>query len=96
MRSVDECELCWLCFFFDDPATTEIYTLSLHGALPFLAWFHGSEGREGGRCTGEEAAPRPTLQVAVEAITHIRRLRDALTTKRDDDSASSSFMARAV
>ena len=61
-----------------------------------LAWFHGSEGREGGRCTGEEAAPRPTLQVAVEAITHIRRLRDALTTKRDDDSASSSFMARAV
>src|SRR5689334_23793365 len=24
------------CFFFDDPATTEIYTLSLHDALPIL------------------------------------------------------------
>src|SRR5438552_19197643 len=26
-----------LSFFFDDPATTEIYTLSLHDALPILA-----------------------------------------------------------
>src|ERR1044071_10495732 len=30
--------LCWLCFclcfFFNDTATTEIYTLSLHDALP--------------------------------------------------------------
>src|SRR5690349_23693669 len=25
------------CFFFNDPATTEIYTLSLHDALPILA-----------------------------------------------------------
>ena len=26
----------WLCFFFNDTATTEIYTLSLHDALPIL------------------------------------------------------------
>src|SRR3712207_9048809 len=26
--------LCVLCFFFNDTATTEIYTLSLHDALP--------------------------------------------------------------
>src|SRR5690349_24914231 len=25
-------------FFFNDPATTEIYTLSLHDALPILIW----------------------------------------------------------
>src|SRR5580658_11255936 len=25
-------------FFFNDPATTEIYTLSLHDALPIAAW----------------------------------------------------------
>src|SRR3712207_8195671 len=25
-------------FFFNDPATTEIYTLSLHDALPIWAW----------------------------------------------------------
>src|SRR5688572_32874858 len=26
----------YACFFFNDPATTEIYTLSLHDALPIL------------------------------------------------------------
>src|ERR1044071_1153457 len=29
-------ELCCCCFFFNDTATTEIYTLSLHDALPVL------------------------------------------------------------
>src|SRR6266480_7677978 len=29
--------LCVLCFFFNDTATTEIYTLSLHDALPISA-----------------------------------------------------------
>src|SRR2546430_12640259 len=28
--------LCFLFFFFNDPATTEIYTLPLHDALPIL------------------------------------------------------------
>src|SRR3989337_3655063 len=29
----------WLCFFFfNDTATTEIYTLSLHDALPISPW----------------------------------------------------------
>src|SRR3712207_8177331 len=29
---------CYFCFFFNDTATTEIYTLSLHDALPICAW----------------------------------------------------------
>src|SRR3712207_8666813 len=29
-----------LCFFFNDTATTEIYTLSLHDALPICALAH--------------------------------------------------------
>ena len=29
------------CFFFNVTATTEIYTLSLHDALPILAWEFG-------------------------------------------------------
>src|SRR2546426_3048385 len=29
---------CTVCFFFNDTATTEIYTLSLHDALPILWW----------------------------------------------------------
>src|SRR5215216_6916316 len=28
---------CFVCFFFNDTATTEIYTLSLHDALP-ISW----------------------------------------------------------
>src|SRR3712207_7084489 len=27
-----------ICFFFNDTATTEIYTLSLHDALPICPW----------------------------------------------------------
>src|SRR5690554_7644628 len=33
-------------FFFNDTATTEIYTLSLHDALPIL---RGGPGRQGGQ-----------------------------------------------
>src|SRR5438874_4215498 len=29
-------------FFFNDPATTEIYTLSLHDALPISLWLYGA------------------------------------------------------
>ena len=31
------CFVLWLCFFFNDTATTEIYTLSLHDALPICS-----------------------------------------------------------
>ena len=37
-----------MCFFFNDPATTEIYTLSLHDALPISSYLderlHGGKG----------------------------------------------------
>src|SRR6266540_5975498 len=43
-------------FFFNDTATTEIYTLSLHDALPISAWrFSSSAFRCAGRCS---ASPR--------------------------------------
>src|SRR3712207_7900535 len=42
--------MCWLFCFFNDTATTEIYTLSLHDALPI------SRASEGGR----RAAPART------------------------------------
>src|SRR4029434_6328812 len=41
---------CYL-FFFNDTATTEIYTLSLHDALPI---WRGEEGRGGEEKRGEE------------------------------------------
>src|SRR5260370_26969191 len=38
-------------FFFNDTATTEIYTLSLHDALPIYMWSNGSQRRRGRRDT---------------------------------------------
>src|SRR2546430_10010498 len=35
-----------LFFFFNDTATTEIYTLSLHDALPICAYVRGAYGRQ--------------------------------------------------
>src|SRR3712207_8358088 len=40
-------------FFFNDTATTEIYTLSLHDALPIFALENGKLLRHGGRAVGE-------------------------------------------
>src|ERR1044071_10521603 len=34
---ISSCAFCCLFFFFNDTATTEIYTLSLHDALPISA-----------------------------------------------------------
>src|SRR5688572_31286216 len=43
-------------FFINDTATTEIYTLSLHDALPIFVVQHGErlEGRHGGRADGRQ------------------------------------------
>ena len=41
MSKIEDRECGRLCFFFNDTATTEIYTLSLHDALPIshlLVW----------------------------------------------------------
>src|SRR6266496_6022833 len=40
----------FLCFFFNDPATTEIYTLSLHDALPIWPSRYGSCSRQRRSC----------------------------------------------
>src|SRR5215211_8995662 len=45
-------QLCIYLFFFNDTATTEIYTLSLHDALPIL-----SQARTGP--PGDRSRPRP-------------------------------------
>src|SRR3712207_8507937 len=46
-------------FFFNDTATTEIYTLSLHDALPILAsgkfWAETISGRHGNRRRAERS-----------------------------------------
>src|SRR5438270_14036775 len=42
-------------FFFNDTATTEIYTLSLHDALPICAGQQGQEVLREERCPGDLA-----------------------------------------
>src|SRR5437867_6864290 len=42
----------FLFFFFNDTATTEIYTLSLHDALPISARIHVPRLRRGRLCGG--------------------------------------------
>src|SRR5690242_20883672 len=56
--------MCYLFFFFNDPAPTEIYTLSLHDALPILVFGAGAcvppppweEGQDGTTAPGGVAA----------------------------------------
>src|SRR2546429_6078102 len=45
-------------FFFNDTATTEIYTLSLHDALPI--WLHGESAAP--ECWGQARGGRSTRQ----------------------------------
>src|SRR2546421_2168612 len=52
------CSVCF--FFFNDTATTEIYTLSLHDALPICARAGPADGPEGalaGRAEADHLAP---------------------------------------
>src|SRR3989441_13358353 len=44
-------------FFFNDTATTEIYTLSLHDALPIFSFPGLASGTKGGSCAGSPRGP---------------------------------------
>src|SRR5690349_23884056 len=58
--------LCWFSFFFTDPATTEIYTLSLHDALPIccvlLSSRDGTRSAYGTRLYAKAAASANTTR----------------------------------
>src|SRR2546430_12617685 len=47
-----------VCFFFNDTATTEIYTLSLHDALPIYRRHRGDGRRRGRRLSGRQRLAR--------------------------------------
>src|SRR5256885_1006207 len=62
--------LFFLFFFFNDTATTEIYTLSLHDALPIYRKLHRAARREHGGRRHPHEAPRPAHRVADRAVLH--------------------------
>src|SRR5579883_2199962 len=63
-------------FFFNDPATTEIYTLSLHDALPICALRGRVRGRGG-------SGHRPLL--------HLTRFRDRKSTRLNSSHVKISY-----
>src|SRR3712207_7290240 len=65
--------MCTVIFFFNDTATTEIYTLSLHDALPICP-ARGGTARRGARPrTCRRAGSRPTSTGDRRALDAARR-----------------------
>src|SRR3712207_8504394 len=74
-----------LCFFFNDTATTEIYTLSLHDALPI--WAQGRRHRGHPVRARVPRGPRP------RAVRRARRRgrRDRKSTRLNSSHANISY-----
>src|SRR5215207_11756778 len=53
------CQIFFFFFFFNDTATTEIYTLSLHDALPISRFFPSIWLSRTSRCPTRSAGPFP-------------------------------------
>src|SRR5476649_2826712 len=76
-------EIFLLFFFFNDTATTEIYTLSLHDALPICAAGRGVVRRARDawsqtRCGDAFRDPRRTARLAPERAHGVRRVLGAV------------------
>src|SRR3712207_7994113 len=68
-------------FFFNDTATTEIYTLSLHDALPI--WRCDRDGR-----LGLDGNPAPPLPERPQRVTGSGHRRDRIGDRRRQDRKS--------
>src|SRR5258707_8150921 len=69
-------------FFFNDTATTEIYTLSLHDALPIYER-NGAVGQRDPELTDEVAAGRDLGRNGGEAVGEVRARK---LIEEDDDA----------
>src|SRR6266567_4111062 len=84
MHLVVASELSSLIFFFNDTATTEIYTLSLHDALPISCWTAACSrsvpsGRLGDAVNGRAGAWSRTVETTrVASIMSIATLRGGI------------------
>src|SRR5258707_6149285 len=66
------CHIFFIFFFFNDTATTEIYTLSLHDALPIFA--RGNRGQDRGRDRDQCARGGDGAAVARRSEEHTSEL----------------------
>src|SRR6185369_15091020 len=101
---IDACTLvsrqhCLFFFFFNDTATTEIYTLSLHDALPISA--HGSKDRRGPtpaamRCSWAALRAERQRQLEHSAMGNVLCRRKPAAVRLDDRTADRQADAEAV
>src|SRR5438876_2602842 len=71
-------------FFFNDTATTEIYTLSLHDALPI--WMH----RPGSSCSATDAGGRHRKYLSEQEIS-VLTMSDRKSTRLNSSHPSISY-----
>src|SRR3712207_7047360 len=77
-------------FFFNDTATTEIYTLSLHDALPISEVGVTSETSSRGNSTPSSSGPR-ARRVAASSQSPRRGARDRKSTRLNSSHANISY-----
>src|SRR5256885_10715026 len=77
-------------FFFNDTATTEIYTLSLHDALPISRGSDDDHRRRGVRPRERRAFPARGPAVRADRVPHdeLRQLRPARLDRPETDRKS--------
>src|SRR3712207_8822104 len=83
-------------FFFNDTATTEIYTLSLHDALPIWRFGYPRPQRSSGQhrlyIHGEVAALRDALQEGLSISSAVSRAREiGKSTRLNSSHANISY-----
>src|SRR3712207_7082615 len=80
-------------FFFNDTATTEIYTLSLHDALPIWLALLVAGGAEAARVGRGRGAPRLTdlLALRLAARAAERAAQDRKSTRLNSSHANISY-----
>src|SRR5256885_11756152 len=69
------------CFFFNDTATTEIYTLSLHDALPIL--FEAADVHVSAAGTTESGGFLPNGRLEFQSTTLLRLITLAYSVRSD-------------
>src|SRR3712207_8127648 len=79
----------YVIFFFNDTATTEIYTLSLHDALPISLYQAKDAGRDGLAVFDDDIRRQIWERVTIEAD-----LRDALADDGRSEEHTSELQSR--
>src|SRR2546430_17188652 len=77
-------------FFFNDTATTEIYTLSLHDALPIFEHVHANKGTGGKSRIGRGDARHGTWKAHLDVIA-LRSVRDRKSTRLNSSHSQISY-----